>query len=386
MPGGRVVLSRRQALAGGALIAAHVGAGANVSVSAAGRGPVEIAPTVRQVPLTGVDFAVGDRLQPHASGDVAVWSAALPASGYATVGVTWAPGSSGQGLRCSVRTRTGGTWSAWQPIGAGDEHGPTVGGREAREAIRGTDPVAVGKVDAVQVMVRAPGGARPDDLTLSVIDPGEAPGAIGIMSTTTDLSAPAYPPGGGARTPRPGIYSRAQWGADESLRDGFAGYGEIRAAFVHHTVNANDYTADEVPAILRGIYAYHTQSRGWSDVGYNFLVDRFGRIWEGRWGGIRRPVIGAHTLGFNEKTFAMSAIGNFEVASPPREMLRAYKELFAWKLDRYGVDGDARTSIDGVVLNTISGHRDVGSTACPGEHLYAKIPRLRARVAAAQDA
>ena len=74
----------------------------------------------------------------------------------------------------------------------------------------------------------------------------------------------------------------------------------MHAGFVHHTVNANDYTRDEVPGILRSIYAYHTQSRGWSDVGYNFLVDRFGRIWEGRYGGVDRPVVGAHTLGYND--------------------------------------------------------------------------------------
>lgn len=383
MPVGRLVLSRRQALTGGALLAAHVGAGGKVSVSAAGRGPVAIAPTVRHVALTGVESAVGRHLQAGALADVAAVSGPVPASGYAAVGVTWARNDSIQGLRSLVRTLSGRTWSAWQPMRSGDGHGPTIGSREAREAKRGTDAVVVGKVDAVQVMVRSPGGNRPADLTLSVIDPGEI--STGTISTA-DLSSPAYPPGDGARTPRPGIYSRAQWGADESLRNGFAGYGDIQAAFVHHTVNANDYTTDQVPAILRGIYAYHTQSRGWSDVGYNYLVDRFGRIWEGRWGGIRRPVIGAHTSGFNEEAFAMSAIGNFEVASPPREMLRAYTKLFAWKLDRFRVDGNARTTIDGVVLNTISGHRDAGSTACPGEYLYAKIPDIRARVAAAQTA
>lgn len=69
-------------------------------------------------------------------------------------------------------------------------------------------------------------------------------------------------------------------------------------------------------AILRAIYAYHTQSQGWSDIGYNLLVDRFGRIWEGRSGGIGRPVIGAHTYGYNEESSAMSAIGSFEVARP----------------------------------------------------------------------
>ena len=115
------------------------------------------------------------------------------------------------------------------------------------------------------------------------------------------------------------IYSRAQWGADEQHARASRSlhYGEVHAGFVHHTVNANNYTRAEVPAILRSIYAYHTQSRGWSDIGYNFLVDRFGRIWEGRYGGVDRPVVGAHTLGYNDDSFAMSAIGNFEIAQPP---------------------------------------------------------------------
>jgi hypothetical protein len=216
---------------------------------------------------------------------------------------------------------------------------------------------------------------------LSVIDPGES---TSLDLAAARLGAPDYPARGHARTPRPDIYSRRQWGARESMRDGFAGYGEISAAFVHHTVNSNDYSRADVPAILRGIYAYHTQSQRWSDVGYNFLVDRFGRIWEGRWGGIWHPVVGAHTLGYNENSFAMSAIGNFETIAPTRKMLRAYRKLFAWKLDRARVAGNAHTRIDGVKLRTIGGHRDAGATACPGRHLYATIPAIRARVAAAQ--
>jgi uncharacterized protein with LGFP repeats len=247
--------------------------------------------------------------------------------------------------------------------------------------VPGSDPVVVGYVDAVQVQVVDVAGRSRPDVTLSVIDTGQT---TAVQYSSEPLGSPAYPAETAERTSRPAIYSRAQWGADESLRDGFAGYGEIRAAFVHHTVNTNDYTRADVPAILRGIYAYHTQSQGWSDIGYNFLVDRFGRIWEGRWGGIRRPVIGAHTLGYNDESFAMSAIGNFDLTDPTREMLRAYKRLFAWKLDLYGVDGDAFTTIDGVRLRTISGHRDVGATACPGQNLYAQIPKIRARVARAQ--
>ena len=155
-------------------------------------------------------------------------------------------------------------------------------------------------------------------------------------------------------------------------------YGEVHAGFVHHTVNANSYTRAQVPAIIRGIYAYHTQSRGWSDVGYNFLVDRFGRIWEGRYGGVDRPVVGAHTSGYNDDAFAMSAIGNFDVTRPSAAMVDAYGRLFAWKLSLHGVRaGSTRQWVTKRYLPAIEGHRDVGQTACPGRYLYARIPSIR---------
>ena len=155
---------------------------------------------------------------------------------------------------------------------------------------------------------------------------------------------------------------------------------------MHHTVNANDYTRDEVPGIIRSIYAYHTQSRGWSDVGYNFLVDKFGRIWEGRAGGVDRPVVGAHTLGYNDYSFAMSAIGNFETARPPKAMVQAYGSLFAWKLSLHGVNASSTRQVVGPdTFQAINGHRDAGSTACPGRYLYAKLARIRTLAAAAQQ-
>jgi len=154
----------------------------------------------------------------------------------------------------------------------------------------------------------------------------------------------------------------------------------VKTGFVHHTVNANNYTAAQVPALLRGIYAYHTQSRGWRDIGYNYLVDRFGRIWEGRWGGVDRAVVGAHTLGYNEVSFAMSAIGNFDVANPPQAVLDAYAKLFAWKLSLYNISAtQTNILVKGRRLNAINGHRDVGQTACPGRYLYAKIPWIRTK-------
>ncbi len=170
------------------------------------------------------------------------------------------------------------------------------------------------------------------------------------------------------------------------MRDaGSLHYYEVHAGFVHHTVNANGYRAEDVPAILRGIYAYHTRSRGWSDIGYNYLVDRFGRIWEGRFGGVDRPVVGAHTLGYNDDSFAMSAIGNYDITKPSRAMVQAYGALFAWKLSLHGVDASStKQYVTSRYFQAINGHRDAGQTACPGKYLYAKLPRIRALAAQAQ--
>ncbi len=184
----------------------------------------------------------------------------------------------------------------------------------------------------------------------------------------------------------PTIFSRAQWGADDSMRDASSlRYYEVHAGFVHHTVNANDYSEADVPAIIRSIYAYHTKSRGWSDIGYNFLVDRFGRVWEGRYGGVDRPVVGAHTLGYNDYSFAMSAIGNFELVQPSDAVLQAYGAVFAWKLSLHGVSAASTAQAVGKkTFQAINGHRDAASTACPGKYLYAQLPTIRSYAAAGQ--
>ncbi|MEV7431596.1 N-acetylmuramoyl-L-alanine amidase [Nocardioides sp. NPDC092400] len=333
-----------------------------------------------------------------------------PVRGYGAVGVTWQHGEevADDAITFQVRTETGGAWTGWSAMAYHDEHGPDPDSAEARRARPGTDELLVGEVDRVQVRVRSEAGV-PDDMRLAVVDPGEAddltreapalhatggdaPAPPATDTTDTATTATADATAGGAMalsaaayTPRPVVYSRAQWGANEKLRGATApSYYEVHAGFVHHTVNANEYTRDEVPGILRSIYAYHTQSRGWSDVGYNFLVDRFGRIWEGRYGGIDRPVVGAHTLGYNENSFAMSAIGNFDVKQPSSAMVQAYGALFAWKLSLHGVDASSPSQVVGKKsFRAINGHRDAGSTACPGRYLYAKLGKIR--TLAAQD-
>ena len=333
-------------------------------------------------------------------------------TGYGSVGVTWAHGVSvpDDDLSFEVRTRTDGKWSGWTPLDYHDEHAPDPDSAEGRHARPGTDPLLVGRVDQVQVRADAK-AFLPSDMQLAVIAPGQPKhtmtGRAAIDTSTIDgndgshsaydasaLASAEEKAGEGALglaaatyTPQPVIYSRAQWGANESIRDkGSLQYYEVHAGFVHHTVNANNYTPDEVPGILRSIYAYHTQSRGWSDIGYNFLVDKFGRIWEGRYGGVDRPVVGAHTLNYNDYSFAMSAIGNFETAQPPAAMLQAYGVLFAWKLSLHGVDAASTLQQVGKTgFQAINGHRDAAATACPGKYLYAQIPLIRQYAAAAQQ-
>lgn len=334
-------------------------------------------------------------------------------SGYGAVGVTWQHGvqvPEGE-IAFQVRTRTGDVWSPWLKMEYHDDHGPDPGTAEAKHARPGTEEALVGDVDQVQVRGQMTSVGVPPDMSLAVVDPGQAASSAvespaidtakldaasqdesvapteatdntqpdGVVSDGLALRAAVY-------TPKPVIYSRAQWGADESMRDKSSlHYFEVHAGFVHHTVNANDYTRAEVPAILRSIYAYHTQSKGWSDVGYNYLVDRFGRIWEGRYGGVDRPVVGAHTLGYNDNAFAMSAIGNYDIKKPSPAMIQAYGALFAWKLSLHGVDASSTSQwVTSKYFKAINGHRDAGPTACPGKYLYARIPKIRELAAATQ--
>jgi len=364
-----------------------------------------VTPDVTDVALTA---PAGARVRPGAleasrkvrgGGHTVVTSDPQDVTGYGTVGVTWAHGEDlpEDAVAVKVRTRDAGRWSGWQALEYHDEHGPDAGSAEARRSRPGTEPMLVGEVEKVQVKVDTDRPA-PDDLTLAVIDPGTAARTErerpAIEATQPSASRRDSQGSGDGRTaraamavaPRPQIFSRAQWGADESMRDkGSLRYGTIKAGFVHHTVNANDYTKEQVPSLLRGIYAYHTRSRGWSDVGYNFLVDRFGRIWEGRAGGVDKAVVGAHTLGYNDYAFAMSAIGNYDVARPSEEIVKAYGALMAWKLSLAGVKADAtNVAVGRGRFNAISGHRDAGSTACPGRYLYARLPDIRRLAAQAQ--
>jgi hypothetical protein len=357
--------------------------------------------TVRDVPLSFGTGALAGRLAAAgparlraAAGQRGEWrSPALPVGAARMVGLSWrntpdGPWTVPGGARAWLRTEGAGGWSAWSPAEPADD-GPDPGSEEDQRQRVFTDGewLAAG-TRAVQVRIELPGraAATVDQLSAHLVAPDLTP------------VAPDDPPRGGAAamTRQPPIIPRARWGADERLRRAPPRYAStVLAAFVHHTAQTNHYSRGESAALVRADYLYHVRTRGWNDIGYNFLVDRYGQVFEGRAGGVARPVVGACTAGFNTGTTCVALVGTFSSARPPAAAMTALRRLLAWKLDLSHVDPaytTVLTSAGGatsryprgkrVRLRTISGHRDTSYTACPGATVYRQITRLRLAVAA----
>ena len=191
----------------------------------------------------------------------------------------------------------------------------------------------------------------------------------------------------------PAIVSRAGWHAEEEIRRHPPRYApSLQFALVHHTVTANGYSCSQSASIVRGIEVYHVLGNGWDDIGYNFLVDACGQIFEGRYGGIDKNVIGAHSQGFNTGSVGVAVIGNYSSLKPSAAAQNALVKLLAWRLDVAHVDPSSSVVYASggnskfpagkkVTLKAISGHRDTYFTECPGNALYALLPTIRTRVA-----
>ena len=289
---------------------------------------------------------------------------------YAMVAVTWKKDD--RAVEVEVRTHDDG-WSRWRHLDSHDD-GPSSGPTE------GTVPLWVGSADGIAVRVRTERGAAPRDVRVLTIDPaGPSAGARGarLPSAGGPIGKPPKFPG------QPAIITRKKWGADPNLGDKCFSpiYGKTtKAAIVHHTAGTNNYSRSDSVGIVQGVLAYHTQGRGWCDVGYNFLVDRFGRIFQGRAGGIARPVRGAHAGDFNTNTMGVSMMGNFDNSGLPRRLKNAMVRLVGWRLGTNYVNPRGKARVAGTTIKRISGHRDVMSTACPGHHGHQWLPRLRTRV------
>ncbi|MDT5351309.1 MAG: hypothetical protein QOH91_4596 [Mycobacterium sp.] len=272
---------------------------------------------------------------------------------------------------------------------------------------RSTDPVFVGTTTSVQIAITRPVDAAVNQAPTG--PPTHVPG-LGYKPATKEqpfgqninailISPPQasagshWTPPTGALVPgqAPSIISRAEWGADESLRCGTPQYDNgIRAAVVHHTAGSNDYSPQESAGIVKAIYTYHSKTLGWCDIAYNALVDKYGQVFEGSAGGLTKPVEAFHTGGFNRNTWGVAMIGNFDDVPPTPLQIRAVGRLLGWRLGMDNVDPKATVALESAgshfttfpagsmaTLPTIFTHRDVGNTDCPGNAAYALMDEIR---------
>ena len=306
---------------------------------------------------------------------------------FSLIGVTWDDPDAALDGTAEVRTRSreSGAWSAWRPLET-DGRRPETGPDRDRAGVRGsTQPLWTGPSDGVQV--RLSGSRLPEGLRVELVDPEAGSGTVHTAAVDPDVVGPAAGP---LSAERPAMTSRSAWGADESLvKDPPTYTAGTQAMFVHHTAGTNDYTCAESASIVRGVFLYHVQSNGWNDIGYHFLVDKCGTVFEGRAGGVDKPVLGAHTYGFNTATSSVSVLGDYSTAATNAAVRASVAKVAAWKLGLYGIDPTGTTVLTSgadngkyklgqkVTFHRISGHRDGYPTECPGQHLYDDLPEIR---------
>jgi hypothetical protein len=372
----------------------------------------------------------GTALPAEDAEQVAALTAPAETIDFIVAGVTWNVQDSDQVTEVSVRVREGGTWTDWSSLEIHD-------GDERPGADRtGTEPLVSTGADAVQARVSTVTGEVPEGLQVDIINPGvadtdgklnpvspapadkqeageptadQAPAALSSTapSSTAEFvpamhqqrglitgTAAAQTVATSADVVKPAIVTRAQWGANESVvQDWGRPASQLKAMYIHHTAGSNNYTQAGAYAQIRGIFSYHAVSLQWGDIGYQFLVDKFGTIYQGRRGSIDAPVQGAQAGGFNTDTIGVSAMGNYDVATAPAAMVKAIERVLAWQAYRYDVDPTATTRLTQsgkgtarwssgttVTVPTILGHKVTNFTACPGRYLDAQIPTIRRNV------
>jgi N-acetylmuramoyl-L-alanine amidase-like protein len=300
-----------------------------------------------------------------------------------------------------------GPWSAWRSVLPDhDLEGEEESDTHLSQLVRagGTTQVQVragAEVSGVElVAIDAVHGPRPWVLASARPARAAEPDGGEDRGGTTASSGTRSTAGTSSRVSQPKVVTRAEWGADESIRktQNPIKYSPLRKLFVHHTVTAPEGPDPDPAATVRAIYTYHVQGNGWDDIGYNFLIDSAGRIYEGRWARSYTPdeiptgedlsgqgVQGAHVAGHNAGSVGVSLIGDFSGAEPTSAAMDSLYRMMAWKADRHGVDvsrSDPYLNSDGVseVFPNLAGHRDAGRTACPGDRLYPLLPKIRERV------
>jgi hypothetical protein len=290
------------------------------------------------------------------------------------MGLVWGHGSHAE---AQLRTRkSGGRWTRWVTLHLLGDHGPDHGRLPA-----GTDPAFTGAADEFQLRLRG----APRNLRARFVRAQPAARVATRLARRAQAGAP------------PSIIPRAAWGGDSVPPREPPIYGEVQIAFVHHTVTANDYAPEESPGIVLAIARYHRNSQGWNDIGYQFLVDKYGQIFEGRAGGVDQAVVGAQAQGWNSTSTGIACLGDFTSIAQTPEGMDSLARLIGWKLSVHGVPTTGEVTVVSaggetnrypagtpVTFQRISGHRDGNNTSCPGNVLYTQLDQLR--TAAAQFA
>jgi hypothetical protein len=290
-----------------------------------------------------------------------------PDSAFDAVDLNWLSSSpESPGLRFELRTQyKNGDWSEWTVL---ERDGHSLDEHAARGYVA---PLMRDGV-AVQVRVFIENGADIRDFRVGTLDTSSAADPVAQSAVPSPIDGFIIP--------------RAGWGADEKLRHinqdpskpihWTPQYRPIEKIIIHHTVTENNPV--DVAASLRSIYYYHAVTRGWGDIGYNFVVDWNGNVYEGRFGGPN--VVGGHALQYNPGSIGIALLGNFSSVSPPQVMIDAVVRLIKTRASHVDVT-TASDFVDLIALANLCGHGDVLATSCPGDSGRPVLPILRGRVA-----
>ena len=227
---------------------------------------------------------------------------------------------------------------------------------------------------------------------------GLSDGVTTIAEEPTSSSTPAV---ASAATAEPSIVSRGGWGADPAYMTWAPQFYATKKLIVHHTATSDNYTDRAgAEAQIRSIYYYHSVTQDWGDIGYNFLIDKFGTIYEGRYSrdyaganatgddANGRGVTAAHTAGWNSGTVGVALLGTLTTHDATPAARAALTRLLAWEASRNGINPEATEAfvnpVSGATITSpnIAGHRDYAATACPGDTFYPTLPGIRRDVAA----
>jgi len=357
-------LTRRQVLQAGAVAAGAVALHPTVPAFAGRR------PALFEMSLAGAGGAAAASAGWRETGVLAA------PRRFDLIGLRWADGSHAE---AQVRARRrGGRWTRWAALHGTGDHAP-----DDADVPAGTDPAFVGAADEFQLRLRG----APRELRARFVR--ALPSARVSRRLGARVAARRRQIAG-----QPVIITRAEWGGDSVPPRGAPLYGDVQMAFVHHTVTANDYLPEESAGIVKGIARFHRDGNGWNDIGYNFLVDKYGQIFEGRAGGIDQAVVGAQAQGYNSVSTGVACLGDFTSITQTPEGMAALARLIGWKLTLHAIPTDGTVTVTSaggpsnrypegrsVTFSRISGHRDGNNTSCPGDLLYTQLAELRTAAA-----